>query len=232
MDNQSTKTYKEMSLSIELKEGTKQSHSAAENTKFVSSFLRGVVDKEQYKQLIANFYFVYRAMEEEIEKRRGDSTLGKLFFTELNRVPALEQDLRYFYGPIWRSIVQPTDQCQRYVNRIREVAEDDPELLIAHHYTRYIGDLSGGQILKKIAERTIGTEGLNFYEFPNITDKKGFKASYKTMLDTLDLDQHQINAIIVEANYAFRLNMYMFDELQGSSWLGFLKYIMGRLWQQ
>ncbi len=53
-----------MSLSIELKEGTKQSHSAAENTKFVSSFLRGVVDKEQYKQLIANFYFVYRAMEE------------------------------------------------------------------------------------------------------------------------------------------------------------------------
>ena len=218
-----------MTLSIEIKEGTKQSHSAAENTKFVSSFLRGVVDKEKYSQLIANFYFVYRAMEEEIQKLRGDSTLGKLLFTELERVPALEQDLRYFYGPIWRSIVEPTDQCQRYVNRIREVSKDEPELLIAHHYTRYIGDLSGGQILKKIAERAIGTEGLNFYDFPKIDDKKGFKASYKSMLDTLDLDQHQINAIIVEANYAFRLNMYMFEELQGSAWLGFLKYITG-LW--
>jgi len=191
-----------------------------------------VVDEENYKQLIANFYFVYRAMEEEIQKLRGDSTLGKLLFTELERVPALEQDLRYFYGPIWRSIVEPTDQCQRYVNRIREVSKDEPELLIAHHYTRYIGDLSGGQILKKIAERAIGTEGLNFYDFPKIDDKKGFKASYKSMLDTLDLDQHQINAIIVEANYAFRLNMYMFEEIEGSSSLGFLKYIIGKLWQR
>tara|TARA_B100001996_G_scaffold194217_1_gene148709 strand:+ start:214 stop:876 length:663 start_codon:yes stop_codon:yes gene_type:complete len=218
-----------MTLSIEIKEGTKQSHSAAENTKFVSSFLRGVVDKEKYSQLIANFYFVYRAMEEEIQKLRGDSTLGKLLFTELERVPALEQDLRYFYGPIWRSIVVPTEQCQVYVNRIHEVAKNDPELLIAHHYTRYIGDLSGGQILKKIAQRALGSQGLNFYDFPKIDDKKGFKASYKSMLDTLDLDQHQINAIIVEANYAFRLNMYMFEELQGSAWLGFLKYITG-LW--
>ncbi len=222
----------QMTLSIEIKEGTKQSHSAAENTKFVSSFLRGVVDKEKYRQLIANFYFVYRAMEEEIEKLKGDSTLGKLFFEELNRVPALEQDLRYFYGPIWRSHITPTDQAQRYVNRIREVAENEPELLIAHHYTRYIGDLSGGQILKKIAEKALGSEGLNFYDFPNITDKKGFKTSYKTMLDTLDLDQHQINAIIVEANWAFRLNMFMFEELEGSSFLGFLKFIMGSLWQR
>ena len=221
-----------MSLSVEIKEGTKQSHSAAENTKFVSSFLKGVVDREKYKQLIANFYFVYSAMEEEIENRRGDSTLGKLFYLELNRVEALERDLRYFYGPIWRSIVEPTEEAQRYVNRIREVAKDDPELLIAHHYTRYIGDLSGGQILKKIAQRAIGDEGLNFYDFPLIDDKKGFKQSYKSMLDTLDLDQHQINAIIVEANWAFRLNMFMFEELEGSAFLGFVKFIIGKLWHR
>ena len=57
-----------MTLSTELKTGTKKSHSAAENTKFVASFLRGVVDPEEYRKLIANFYFVYRAMEEEIGK--------------------------------------------------------------------------------------------------------------------------------------------------------------------
>ena len=37
-----------MGLAKDLKVGTKQSHSAAENTKFVSSFLRGVVNKEKY----------------------------------------------------------------------------------------------------------------------------------------------------------------------------------------
>jgi heme oxygenase len=37
------------------------------------------------------------------------------------------------------------------------------------------------------------------------------------VLDGLELDEEQRNAIIVEANYAFRLNMYMFDELQGNA---------------
>ena len=55
-----------MSFSVDLKEGTKESHSAAENTKFVASFLRGVVNPEEYRKLIANFYFVYSAMEEAI----------------------------------------------------------------------------------------------------------------------------------------------------------------------
>ena len=45
-----------MSLAIALKEGTKESHSAAENTKFVASFLRGVVDYEEYRKLLTNFY--------------------------------------------------------------------------------------------------------------------------------------------------------------------------------
>ena len=35
-----------MTFSKELKEATKVSHSAAENTKFVAGFLRGVVDPE------------------------------------------------------------------------------------------------------------------------------------------------------------------------------------------
>ena len=124
-------------FSKELKEGTSKSHSAAENTKFVSSFLRGVVSEENYRGLIANFYFVYRAMEEEISKHKSDPTIGQVYYKSLERTNSLERDLRYFYGPNWRSIVVPTEACQQYVNRIREV---EPYLLIAHHYTRYIGD--------------------------------------------------------------------------------------------
>ena len=43
-------------FSKQLKEGTKKSHSMAENTSFVASFLRGVVDEIKYRQLVANFY--------------------------------------------------------------------------------------------------------------------------------------------------------------------------------
>ena len=219
-------------FALQLKTETKKYHTAAENTKFVNSFLRGVVSEESYKQLVANFYFIYRAMEEEVDKLKDHPVVGKIHFKVLNRLIALERDVRYYYGPIWRHHIKPTEQCQRYVDRIREVAEDDPELLVGHHYTRYMGDLSGGQILKGIAEKSLDLrkgEGLHFYEFEDIPNKKEFKDQYRTVLNNLPINQSQANAIITEANWAFRLNMFMFDELQGNSFWSFLKMIWGFL---
>ena len=218
-----------MTFSKEIKAGTKKSHSAAENTSFVKSFLRGVVSKDSYKVLVADLYFVYSAMEEEVRKLKDHPVIGKINLPELERVTALETDLRYYYGPIWRSIVEPSEACQRYVNRIHEVAKSEPELLIGHHYTRYLGDLSGGQILKGIAQKALNLkdEGLCFYEFGKIDNAKIYKEKYRSILDELPLTDSQQNAIITEANYAFRLNMYMFEQLEGNSLTSFCKIIMG-----
>ena len=208
-----------MTFSKELKIGTKKSHSAAENTSFVRSFLRGVVSKESYKKLVSDLYFVYSAMEEEVENLKDHPIIGQIQLSDLKRVDALEQDLRFYYGPIWRSIITPSEACNQYVNRIREVAKNEPELLVGHHYTRYLGDLSGGQILKGIAEKALALgdgQGLKFYDFEKIEDAKAYKAGYRGILDGLPITEHQANAIIVEANYAFRLNMYMFDTLEGN----------------
>ena len=218
-----------MKFSKEIKEGTKKSHSAAENTAFVKSFLRGVISKESYRTLVSDLYFVYCALEEEFRIYENDPVLGALYLPELERVTALSTDLRYYYGPIWRSIVKPSEACQRYVNRIHEVAKSEPELLIGHHYTRYLGDLSGGQILKGIAQKALNLkdEGLCFYEFGKIDNAKIYKEKYRSILDELPLTDSQQNAIITEANYAFRLNMYMFEQLEGNSLTSFCKIIMG-----
>ena len=208
-----------MEISKQLKDGTKQSHSAAENTKFVASFLRGVLNPEEYRKLLANFYFVYSTMEEKIQDTT-DSMVKQIRSESLERKDAIESDLEYYYGPQWKDQITPTDACNTYCFRINEVAEQDPYLLIAHHYTRYIGDLSGGQILKQIVQRVLKPpvgKGLNFYEFPFIQDAKEFKSNYRSVLDNLDLDQSEINNLIAEANYAFRLNMYMFDEIEGNA---------------
>ena len=50
--------------------------------------------------------------------------------------------------------------------------------------------MSGGQILKTIAEKALDLpqgEGLNFYDF-DIADKKAFKTKYREALDTLTTD--------------------------------------------
>ena len=224
-----------MTFSKELKIGTKKSHSAAENTSFVASFLRGVVSKESYKKLVSDLYFVYSAMEEEVEKLKDHPIIGQLQLPDLNRVDALEQDLRFFYGPIWRSLVTPSEACNQYVNRIREVAKNEPELLVGHHYTRYLGDLSGGQILKGIAEKALALgdgQGLKFYDFEKIEDAKAYKAGYRGILDGLPITEHQANAIIVEANYAFRLNMYMFDTLEGNWFQSLLQIFISSIFKK
>jgi len=219
----------------QIKEGTKKSHSAAENTSFVKSFLRGVVNKESYRGLISDFYFVYSALEEEVTKLKDHPVVGSLDLPELRRKISLEMDVRYYYGPIWRSLIKPSEACERYVNRIREVAKNEPELLVGHHYTRYLGDLSGGQILKGIAEKAMelgNGEGLKFYEFQNIEDSKTYKQGYREKLNNLPIDQHQADAIIVEANYAFRLNMHMFDTLEGNWFKSILKIFISSIFKK
>ena len=216
-------------FSKQIKEGTKESHSAAENTKFVAQFLKGVLDPTEYRKLITDFWYVYTTMEDCI-RNSDDPLVKQIYFKELERVECLEKDLLYYYGPNWKDEAKPSEPCNTYCYRINEVAEKNPYLLIAHHYTRYIGDLSGGKILGGIAEKALNPpvgEGLNFYDFPDIYDAKIFKTNYRRILDELEIDEQQINALITEANYAFRLNMYLFDELQGSATKSLIKVLCG-----
>lgn len=206
-------------LATKLREGTKKAHTAAENMGFIKCFLKGTVEKNSYRKLVGNLYFVYSAMEEEMERHRNHEIMGKMYFPELNRKRSLEKDMTYYYGDNWSSEVSPTPGGEAYVQRIREVSEKEPELLLAHLYTRYMGDLSGGQILKKIAQTGMNLtngQGTAFYEFAQIPDEKAFKANYRQTMNELPIDEATADKIVQEANDAFGMNMKMFQELEGS----------------
>lgn len=51
-------------LALMLDEGTRKSHSMAENTAFVTGFFKGIAKKDSFARLVAGLYFVYEAMEE------------------------------------------------------------------------------------------------------------------------------------------------------------------------
>jgi len=216
-------------LATQLREGTSKSHSMAENVSFVKSFLGGVVDKDCYRKLVSNLYFVYSAMEEAMEKNKDNPIIAPIYFRELNRRKSLEKDLEYFYGENWRTTILISDATQLYVDRIAMVSEERPELLVAHAYTRYLGDLSGGQILKKIAQRAMNLsdgKGLSFYEFDDVNDEQQFKQNYKKALDSLGLDLNLADQIVAEANLSFTMNMKMFQELDTNFTKVLVKLIM------
>jgi heme oxygenase len=190
----------------------------AENVGFVKCFLKGVVEKKSYRKLVTDLYFVYSAMEEEMERLKDHPIVSKIYFPELNRKKSLETDLRYYYGANWQAEAKITPAGQAYVDRIHEVAQTAPELLISHSYTRYLGDLSGGQILKKIAQNAMNLDGQGtaFYEFEQIDDEKAFKDMYRAAMNGLDVEQEMADRIVAEANDAFGMNMKMFQEMEGN----------------
>ena len=205
-------------LATMLREGTKTSHTMAENVGFVKCFLKGVVEKKSYRKLVTDLYFVYAAMEEEMERLKDHPIVSQIYFPELNREQSLETDLQFYYGPNWKSQIKITPSGQAYVDRIHQVANEAPELLVSHSYTRYLGDLSGGQILKKIAQNAMNLdgEGTAFYEFADIDDEKAFKDKYRAAMNGLEVDQETADRIVDEANDAFGMNMRMFQELEGN----------------
>ncbi|WP_158522443.1 heme oxygenase (biliverdin-producing) [Tessaracoccus aquimaris] len=104
-----------------------------------------------------------------------------------------------------------------YAERIRDVA-DQPARLLAHHYTRYLGDLSGGQALGSIFGRALGIEsgqpGISFYQFEGIEKVKPCKDRYRELLDGAPLSDEESDAAVEEAVVAFRCNQALFEELE------------------
>ncbi|MDX2098514.1 MAG: heme oxygenase (biliverdin-producing) [Leptolyngbyaceae cyanobacterium bins.59] len=207
-------------LDIRLREGTKQSHTAAENTAFMKCFLKGVVERSFFRKLLANLYLVYSALEEELEHHQNHPIVGPIYFPEVNRKANLEKDLAFYYGENWQSQIEPLEAGKTYVSRIREVAETDPALLVAHAYVRYLGDLSGGQGLRQIARSAMnlppdqGTAMHEFDQLPSVEDKRNFKEKYRQALDSLPVDEATIERIVQEANSVFTLNRDVMHDLE------------------
>lgn len=198
-------------LSVALREGTRDEHETAERSGFVELLLSGRLDRAAYADLAAQQLVVYTALEAAGSRLEDD---GNLVFAELTRVPAIEQDLAHLYGADWRTEIRVLPATQVYADRLAQTAYSLPRYA-AHAYTRYLGDLSGGQIIKRMLQRHYGftSEGIAFYDFPQIHKLKPFKDVYRERLDALPLDDEARTAVVEEARLAFRLNADVFGEL-------------------
>jgi heme oxygenase len=206
------------SLSHALKHGTQESHSAAESVHFVKEFIKGNIDKDIYGTLIKNLYFLYKELEPLLDEYAPKCFPTLHFPKELSRTEALRDDVDYFHGE--RALdgkLSASTATLDLVGRIQYIAEEEPLLLLSHAYTRYLGDLSGGKILARVAKRALNLQdidsGLDFYQFDEIPSVKIFKDNYRRALDELSLTNEEIERLVAEANVAFVLNMRIFEEL-------------------
>lgn len=205
-------------LATKLQAGTQQSHIAAEQTGFMQTFLKGSINKDSFGKLLGNLYCIYRQIEAELERHQHHLLISRLYFPQLNRKTNLEKDLAFYYGKNWQEFVIPTLAAQAYIYRIREISDIDPVLLLAHAYTHYMGNISGGQSLKKIAQSAMNLlehQGVAFYEFDNIPDLNAFQEKYRQALNELPVTEETADKIVAEAKNSLKLNVQMLQELEG-----------------
>jgi heme oxygenase len=125
-----------------LKDLTWEHHKNAERQEFVKVLMSGNIDPKIYATYLWNQFPQYEILEV-MAMSHGlfDDIFGVL------RSKAIMEDFR----ELWPKDEKPPQHCmstKKYLTHMRTIM-NDPDKLMAHIYVRHMGDLSGGQMIKK-----------------------------------------------------------------------------------
>ncbi|KAG6866188.1 hypothetical protein C0991_007738 [Blastosporella zonata] len=227
-------------LATLLREGTRKAHETVENSPGALALLRGRLPKEEYIRYLMMLWHVYDAFEQALEQHATHPTLEPTYNpTLLARGPPLAADIAFLLDmpdlswkshPIHTALLEDNPPAlTAYVARIRELADaPDPSPLLAHSYVRYLGDLSGGQIIRRTIGKAYGLDdalgqGLSFYSFKELTsakqatqgEMKHIKDWFRTGMNKAGEQGEDVKASVVkEANTAFDLNTGLFTAIR------------------
>ena len=199
-------------LSVVMREGSRAAHEAAEGTSFMGELLDGRLTERAYADYLTGLRPVYAALEQVGAELADDPLVAPVRDVALERLAAIDADLEFWSRHATAGFTSPS--VARYAERI-ERAREWGGLYVAHHYTRYLGDLSGGLAIGRIVARTygVGPEALAFYAFPGIPKPKPYKDAYRARLDELPLDEAHKQRVLAEVRAGFALNTAFFTEL-------------------
>ena len=179
-----------------LKELTWENHKKAERTKFMQRLIKRNITPYQYYVYLKNQAEAYRTLEYHA------SLQGMFDFKNEDLYPILrtanmlldieEMEITYSFGeaPIFGSI----QKYQEYINQIKS----DKDRLLAHVYVRHMGDLSGGQIIKKLV--------------PGPTHAYEFDCNPEELKNAVRKRLH--DGLVDEANVCFSMVQEFLEELE------------------
>lgn len=201
-------------LSQRLREHTLSNHDAVAHGDFLTRLIAGDLSQEAYTDWLSQLWYVYTALEETVCCAEVGALLSCLADSRLQRTRALEADLAHLIGAHWLEVIAPRPATTVYVDRLFRLGEDEPAV-IAHHYVRYLGDLTGGQRISEQVARHYGVSerGRHFSDFAALGSPQHYLADYRSLIDTLPMTMEQTQALLAEANHAFACNAALFTEL-------------------
>lgn len=198
----------ELPLSKRIREDTREVHEHAEHAPFIQDLLGGRLGLEGYARLVVQHLAIYTELEAAVEANT-DPIVAEFLAKELSRLDSLRADLAYLDSVGVPTALPVLPATEHYCEHIRTACRQRPAALLAHHYVRYLGDLSGGMIVARVLRRHLELpqeQGTTFYSFPDLPSPRAFKMRYRALLDELPWDDAERDALIAEVHLAYRFN--------------------------
>jgi heme oxygenase (biliverdin-producing, ferredoxin) len=188
-----------------LRDGTREWHSRAERSGAMAALLAGRLPREGYLALLLNLRAIYAALESALADNAGQAWLAGLELRALARSAALEADLAGFHA------AAPLPATTAYAERLHRLGRQHDAALLAHAYTRYLGDLHGGQILRRVVHAQYPGIGTAFHDFGTAEHVLALRGNLRTVLAAAPAAASA--RIVEEACWSFAQHVAVFEAL-------------------
>lgn len=213
----STLTEADFDLAAFIRASSSEQHRGTEQRSFITDLMGGKLSLADYTRYLAQYGWLYEVLEEAVLRVNLDSVpgLSALFDPKLARMASIESDLVALGAADWRESHPPLAATVAYAEHLKSLGEADGVQVLAHHYTRYLGDLSGGQAISALVARHYAAtpEQLSFYRFESIDSVVTYKRGYREGMNALTLSSDDIDLLVREVDASFTFNGSLFDAL-------------------
>lgn len=199
-----------------LREATQALHTATERSGAMAELLAGRLSRPRYLALLRNLHALYAALEAALARCAADARVAPVDHPAQHRCTALVADLDALHGPDWATRLPVVAPMAAYVQRLQALAERRSPALVAHVYTRCLGDLHGGQILgRRVAQmlQLQGSAGTAFYRFGDDAVVQALRQRLREALTGLPLTAAEAQEVVDEACWSFRQHQAVFQAL-------------------
>ncbi len=211
-----------MKLSELMKQASMAQHQEAENSSLMVKMFRGQMSMAEYHAYLLSLEQVYAAMEKAAEVHTHAEWLKPFELKPLFRLDAIKRDVRALESHmggerLLTSAQQAAEASKAYTSRLERLTKEASlaHRLVAHFYVRYLGDLSGGQMLAgQLMKAGFTKEMLHFYDFSPLLPGPA-KKQFRDALDLLgEQHPHWVTQWVEETQIAFGLNGDLFARLE------------------
>ncbi|EIW74695.1 heme oxygenase-like protein [Coniophora puteana RWD-64-598 SS2] len=245
MATNSTSIEASQPASVYVREATRASHERVGSAQGARWLAGGQLAKEEYAHYLVLLWHVYDELERSLAAHANDPVIRPVYVPAIfSRADHVAADIGFLLNTAtaegaWRAhpmvagiLAAPPQVLIEYTARIKYLCAEHPRLLVAHAYARYLGDLSGGQIIRKNVAKAYGLDredgdGLQLYAFralnrdapASANEVKVLKEFWRERLDgAVGGDVELKVALAEESKLAFVLNEGLLSTLKGPAY--------------